>query len=152
MNKITNYFILSATLLGTQVANATPPTGTFVGGIDAHTGLSISCNLTITIDSSRTSATIELSQRSPLNFMCYTIVFDNSPLISPPYPISFTEGPVGSGTFTIHNVGTSTWGGGTCQGDFTGTWEGTTLEIEAILPAKTGYTDCLFAGYATKVD
>lgn len=152
MKKFAKFLILSSTLLAPQIANSAPPTGTFAGLIDAYTGFSIGCNLTITIDSSRTSATIELSQRSPLNFMCYTIVFDNSPLISPPYSISFTEGPVGSGTFTIHNVGTSTWGGGTCQGDFTGTWEGTTLEIEAILPAKTGYTDCSFAGYATKVD
>lgn len=148
MNKIAKFMILSSTLFGSQVANAAAPTGTFVGGVYTYTGLTFNCTLTIDIDSSGTSATIALS---PGSAMCLLIVFDNSPLISPPYSISFTEGPVGSGTFAIHNVEVSAWEG-TCQGDITGTWEGTTLDVVTTLPAKTGYTDCLFAGYATKVD
>lgn len=148
MSKIAKFLILSSALLYSQVVNAEPPTGTFVGGLHTYTGLTFNCTLTIDIDSSGTSATIALS---PGNAMCLLIVFDNSPLISPPYQISFTEGPVGSGTFAIHNVEVSAWGG-TCQGDITGTWEGTTLDIVTTLPAKAGGPDCSFDGLATKID
>lgn len=111
-------------------------------------GLVFNCQLTITVDGSAASATIGLSQG-----FCVLVMFGSSPLTSPPYPVSFTEGPAGSGTFTIHNIEADTYPSGGCRGDITGTWNGTTLYFDTTLPPKVAGTgDCRLVGSAQKVE
>lgn len=148
MNKIAKISILLSALFSPQLSNAALPTGTFFGIVEFYKGLSLTCSATISINNDSTAATIELT-----GGICPWLVFSGSPVISPPYPISFIEGPVGSGTFTIHNVEIDTYPYGGCQGEITGTWEEASLEIETILPPKVAGTgDCHLNGYATKIN
>ncbi|MCH8686511.1 hypothetical protein [Pedomonas mirosovicensis] len=146
MNKLAKIAMLASAFFIPHVANAAVPTGPFYGTVVVHKGLTLTCDIEITID---TSGTPDLAYISlvPGDFLCAFVDLGG------PYPVTITESSPGSssGTYTIYGVEVTTITSGGCEGDVSGTWSGTTLDIDAVLPpADSGTGDCSIEGSASE--
>jgi hypothetical protein len=121
--------------IGTAAMAQTAPNGTLTGVVVATKGITVTCDLTITANSSTNTGTIALT---PGDTNCAALQFNSQP---------YTTSYVG-GVFTFHNVDVTTITIGDCYGDISGTWDGSTLTISSFLPAKTAGPPCTVEGYA----
>lgn len=169
MNRIglTCFSALALMLSGTiTAANATSyrPAGntTFSGPVTATVGsTTLNCTITVTMNvpsagaDGHTTFSPSLASDPSHGHSATVTAFSLSggflnlcaaaSLTGLPYTVSYS-GP----TVTINNVVATTFLGGNCRGNFTGTWNGTTLTIPTQTLNAAGSTmSCTFSGSAT---
>ena len=145
MKKLATVAIMSAALLGSQIANAhhvPPPSGPMSGTVIVAKGLEFECVLGMNFSPSGTdpnsgSVTISLS---PGDDRCTALKFENN-------PYSYAYNPTNH-EVTVYSVDVTTITFGNCFGNISADYDGTGLLINAMLPTATPPSpDCYVVGY-----
>lgn len=135
MNGLVKFFILSSSLLASQVVNAAPPSGKLSGMTVVSKTFSFYCEMEIDINGNLADFTITGGDG-----FCFYTSFNGGP---------YTMTQNGS-SITFHNVAMTTYaaGDGKCYGDLVAEWDGTYLDfIDAVLPYETNSPDCIISGF-----
>ncbi|ROT96492.1 hypothetical protein EB810_00550 [Altererythrobacter sp. FM1] len=127
---------VGAQLIGTAAMAQSAPNGVLNGFVVATKGITLNCELVLTLDAGANEGSIAMN---PGDANCAALNFNGMP-----YDTSYS-----SGVLTFHDVDVTTITLGDCAGDISGTWDGTTLLIDDILPAKTAGADCTVEGFAS---
>jgi hypothetical protein len=141
MKKATNFVLFSSALLGAQIVSTAvmaqaAPDGVLTGLVTATKGITLDCDLVLTLNASANQGSIDLN---PGDTNCDALVFNNMP-----YTTTYS-----GGVLTFLNVDVTTITLGDCAGDISGTWDGTTLTINSSLPPKTAGAACTVQGFAS---
>lgn len=150
IKKLATLAIGSMALFTAQAAGATtysPANSTWVfsGAVDVYKGISLTCNLTLTVnvDAAGTGATATPALSGGTLGLCSTITFSNTP-----YTVSYS-----GGVLTLHNVYADTITSGDCAGNISASWDDSTNTIDivnAVLPeVDAGTGDCIINGPIT---
>lgn len=145
MNKFSKLIMFSSVLVGAQFVSTaaiaqTAPDGVLTGSVIATKGITLNCDLTLTLNAAANEGSIAMT---PGDANCAALNFNNMP-----YATSYVPGGT-TGVLTFHNVNVTTITLGDCAGDISGTWDGSTLVIDDILPADTAGPDCVVDGFAS---
>lgn len=141
MNNLAKIIIASTALVGSQFAAVsamaqTAPNGTLTGSVVATKGITLDCELTLTVNSSTNKGSIAMT---PGDSLCNALVFNNMP-----YDTVYS-----AGVLTFKNVDVTTISLGDCYGDISAAWDGSVLTIDTTLPPKTGGPACVIEGEAS---
>jgi hypothetical protein len=141
MNRFNKLVLISSAVVGTTFFGSaamaqTAPNGTFTGVVVATKGITLTCDLTVTVNSSTNTGTIAMT---PGDALCSALQFNNMP-----YTTSYA-----SGVLTFLNVDVSTISIGDCYGNISAAWDGSTLTISTVLPPKSAGRPCTIDGFAS---
>ncbi len=128
--------VISTAFFGSSAMAQTAPNGTLTGVVVATKGITLTCDLTLTLDAANNKGSIAMTAGDT---NCAALQFN-----SMPYTTSYS-----GGVLTLHNVDVTTITLGDCYGNISGSWDGTTLTIDSFLPAKTAGPACTVVGYAS---
>ncbi|MGH6615052.1 hypothetical protein [Sphingomonas sp.] len=153
MNKLSKLIMYSSLLAGSQFVSTaamaqTAPNGVLTGAVIATKGITVNCVLTLTLDSSLNTGDIDMD---PGDANCAALVFNNEPYTTTYTPNTSTDPVTGLpiGTLTFLGVDVTTITLGDCAGSISGQWNGSTLNVSATLPPKTGGPACTVNGSAS---
>ncbi|MBN8813283.1 MULTISPECIES: hypothetical protein [Sphingomonas] len=141
MNRLNKLVLISSavvgsTFFGSAAMAQAAPNGVLNGVVVATKGITVTCDLKLTLDAANNKGSIEMN---PGDTNCAALHFNNMP-----YTTSYS-----AGVLTFHNVDVTTITIGDCYGDISGTWDGSTLTISgAVLPPHTGGPACTVDGFA----
>jgi hypothetical protein len=142
--------LIGACALASQPANATTysPTGSWVfeGTADVYRGIQLTCDVTITVNTTATSATATTSFAGGFSGLCLAYQYG---LNNGPYDVVFDSA---TSTLTIKDVPMK-WGNATCLGDLSAVWndgDNSLLINDTIEEGEAGSGDCVVSnGYLT---
>lgn len=137
MNKLAKFAMLASALLIPHVASAAPVDGTYRGQVTVKKGLTLSCTLTAVVSGGGTLTSLTLSGSS----LCSSVTFSGQP-----YATTST-----ATTYTISGIVVNTITSGNCAGSASGTYTGTTINVNAVLPPVSGGGNCSISGTLTKL-
>lgn len=145
MNKLVTLFVSSLMLVGAHTANATTysPTGTWIfeGTADVYKGINLTCDVTLTVNASATSATATMTLAGGFLGLCSTIGFPSG---HGAYPYTVTYNGSTS-TVTLKDVYVDTITAGDCFDDINAIWNGNdTISINDTVSAVSG-ADCIIS-------
>lgn len=141
MKKFSKLIMFSSALVGAQFVSTAAmaqaaPDGVLTGQVVATKGITLECDIVLTLDASANEGSIALN---PGDDNCSLLEFNNQP-----YTTTYS-----GGVLTFQNVNVTTITAGDCAGNISGSWSGTTLTINSFLPPATGGPPCTVVGSAS---
>lgn len=164
MKKFAKIAMAASVLMMPFSANALPTNGTYSGTVGVTKGISLTCNLNVTVSGitllnpadpvndvpAKYTANASLALTSGL--LCPLVTFHNQPNDAE-FTVSLEDSA--TGTYAINGIEVTAITPGGCQGDANGAWsENAThiyLDVAAVLPPQSGGTgNCSIEGTVSK--